>query len=320
MPPKKTRSSTRKIGRAAPPKSVVSDALRDAVDTLPETRLRALIVRYCESMADLRGALERECLVQGKDIVRYHANTESEDAEDDESLETEEGSDDDDTPTRNKKEKKFIAKADDELAPRFAKCEHCDEEFDVTNNEKGDCLWHTGMKENDYEADVWADHDPQCHGPYSDFEDDYEMASGFIWSCCDEEGNNPGCKSTKHKASVNLIVNKAPVIAPKRGQKRKVTQVTITVGEAQVVEKARCQRCRQRFNVYENKRTACLHHPGTKIPTDEDGFWDDHDEGVGGVISTLVDESEYEEGFVWSCCEKAISEEGCKKGKHVRVK
>ncbi|KAF8847874.1 hypothetical protein BDZ45DRAFT_606751 [Acephala macrosclerotiorum] len=213
-------------------------------------------------MSDLREALEKECLVQGKNIVRYHADTASEDAKDDKSSGTEDGSDDDGTSTQNKKEKKSIAIEDDEFAPRFAKCEHCEEEFDVTNNEKGDCLWHTGTKEVDYEADVWDDHDPQCHGPYSDFEDDYEMASGFVWNCCDEQGDNPGCKSTKHKASINLIVKKAPVAAPKRGQKREASQVTTTIGDLQVVEKARCRRCHQKFNVYENKRTACLYHPG----------------------------------------------------------
>lgn len=52
----------------------------------------------------------------------------------------------------------------------------------------------------------------------------------------------------------------------------------------------------------------------------EDGFWDDHDESIGGACMSLVDESEYEDGFVWSCCEKAIRSEGCKKGKHVDVK
>lgn len=59
---------------------------------------------------------------------------------------------------------------------------------------------------------------------------------------------------------------------------------------------------------------------GTKVVTDEDGFWDDFDEAIGGALETLVDESDYEEGFVWSCCEKPISEGGCKKGKHISVK
>ena len=42
------------------------------------------------------------------------------------------------------KEVKPISIADDELTSKFAKCDHCEEEFDVTINEKGDCRWHTG--------------------------------------------------------------------------------------------------------------------------------------------------------------------------------
>jgi hypothetical protein len=96
-------------------------------------------------MPALREALESECLVQGKDIVRYHANVESEDAEadEDQSSETEE-SDDENAPRPNKKQLAPVAITDVEFASRFAKCSNCKEDFDVTTNEKGDCTWHTG--------------------------------------------------------------------------------------------------------------------------------------------------------------------------------
>lgn len=86
------------------------------------------------------------------------------------------------------------------------------------------------------------------------------MASGFLWTCCDEQGDNPGCKSTKHKAPINLIVKKAPVVALRRVQKRKAVEAIQIVQQS---ERARCKRCHQRFAVYEIKRTACLYHPGT---------------------------------------------------------
>jgi hypothetical protein len=37
------------------------------------------------------------------------------------------------------------------------------------------------------------------------FIDDPNYADEFTWSCCDEPGDNAGCKSTKRKAAVNEI-------------------------------------------------------------------------------------------------------------------
>ncbi len=48
-----------------------------------------------------------------------------------------------------------------------------------------------------------------------------------MWSCCEEPGDDEGCKSTKHKAHVNEIRNPPPVIVsvPKSlDRKRKAEQ------------------------------------------------------------------------------------------------
>jgi hypothetical protein len=37
-----------------------------------------------------------------------------------------------------------IPKTPKRLRPRFATCEHCSEEFDVTENEDDACMWHDG--------------------------------------------------------------------------------------------------------------------------------------------------------------------------------
>ena len=79
------------------------------------------------------------------------------------------------------------------------------------------------MKTVDYESDFWADHDERCHGPYEAFEDDPGYAEGFIWDCCDKLGDDEGCKSTKHKAKVNLVVH-APPPVPVPSNKRKVEE------------------------------------------------------------------------------------------------
>jgi hypothetical protein len=76
------------------------------------------------------------------------------------------------------------------------------------------------MKEAYHESDFWADHDENCHGPYDAFKDDSDFAEGFTWDCCDRPGDDEGCKSTKHKANVNLVVP-APPPVPAPSKKRK---------------------------------------------------------------------------------------------------
>jgi hypothetical protein len=83
----------------------------------------------------LRRDLEKYLLVQGKDVVRYHADSDSEDA-DEESEEDEEDSDSEDESDKETN-KQSISVPDEGLIPRFAKFGHCDEEFDVTSNERG---------------------------------------------------------------------------------------------------------------------------------------------------------------------------------------
>jgi len=62
-----------------------------------------------------------------------------------------------------------------------------------------------------------------CHGPYEAFEDDSDFAEGFIWDCCDKPGDDEGCKSTKHKAKVNLVVPASlPVLT--QGKKRRAEE------------------------------------------------------------------------------------------------
>ena len=64
------------------------------------------------------------------------------------------------------------------------------------------------MKEVDYDADFWADHDEDCHGPMDSFGDDPDFAEGYVWSCYENNGDDEGCKSTKHKAAVNMLCSR----------------------------------------------------------------------------------------------------------------
>jgi hypothetical protein len=84
-----------------------------------------------------------------------------------------------------------------------------------------------GKKEVNWDGGFWDDHDEDCHGRIDDLIDDEDCMEGFMWSCCEEPGDDEGCKSTKHKAHVNEIRNPSPVIVsvPKPpSRKRKAEQ------------------------------------------------------------------------------------------------
>lgn len=132
-------------------KPAVSAALKKAIDTMDHMRLRLLVKNYCETMEPLREDLEKSLLVPGGDVVRYHVDSESEDDKDgdkesssEDEIKDEDASEIEEAP-KERKERKPIAVADDEMVPRYTTCLRCKAEFDVTANEKGDCKWHSGI-------------------------------------------------------------------------------------------------------------------------------------------------------------------------------
>ena len=115
-----------KVKAESPAKPVVSAALKKAIDTMDHMRLRLLVKNYCETMEPLREDLEKSLLVPGKKVVRYHADSDSEDDKygEKESTSEDEIKDEDASYTREhpqrRKERKQIAVADDEMVPRYA--------------------------------------------------------------------------------------------------------------------------------------------------------------------------------------------------------
>jgi len=98
---------------------------------------------------------------------------------------------------------------------RFEICIQCYQEYDVTKNDENSCRWHPGSCppigmhlrqkitdhlpgecEADYDADVWADHDENCHGDPEDLRDD--CPQGYKWICCEEPENAKGCETGMH--------------------------------------------------------------------------------------------------------------------------
>ncbi|RDW85422.1 hypothetical protein BP5796_03747 [Coleophoma crateriformis] len=187
-------------------KPVLSPELSEVIDTLNEDRLRNILRDICRENESARRTVETNYLVPAAMVVPYDKDDESEDDE------AEEGSDDETDEfapnyppanVHNMKRKAADISVDvvpSGMRPRYAACENCKKEFDVTDNHRGDCVWHPGSKEPDYESDFWADHDENCHGIIDQLGDEPEYDEGFLWSCCEESGSVKGCMKTKHKA------------------------------------------------------------------------------------------------------------------------
>ncbi|KAF2420311.1 hypothetical protein EJ08DRAFT_598492 [Tothia fuscella] len=76
----------------------------------------------------------------------------------------------------------------EEPRKRYEKCLHCDEEYDVLDNEENSCGWHEGQLEPDYDSNVWDDWDEDCHGRIDDQEEAFP--EGFVWNCCEAKGDD----------------------------------------------------------------------------------------------------------------------------------
>jgi hypothetical protein len=109
------------------------ELLQSTLKSLSPAQLLLELQTICANHPEAKKAIQDKLFVKGKDIVRYHADAESEDE-----------SDNSDAEDEGPKAKQTIPIADEELTSRHAKCLNCDEEFDVTNNQRGACFWHTG--------------------------------------------------------------------------------------------------------------------------------------------------------------------------------
>lgn len=134
----------------APNPQAPSRALLRKVTPVDSDRLRVAVRTFLDQNRLLVKQLTKHWLVLGKDVVRYHADTEDEEAsqteESEESESEDDGSDSEvETPEMRRIRKlEPIAVAKDAYTDRIAACETCDKKFDVAANKRGDCRWHDG--------------------------------------------------------------------------------------------------------------------------------------------------------------------------------
>ncbi|KAJ5217200.1 hypothetical protein N7468_010208 [Penicillium chermesinum] len=87
------------------------------------------------------------------------------------------------------------------LRTRYALCQNCNEEFDVSENTQQSCRFHPEESVPDYD-DFFADHDENCHGTIDCEETRKEYPEGFIYGCCDRNGEEEPCMTDWHREYV----------------------------------------------------------------------------------------------------------------------
>lgn len=154
MPPRKTRSTSRNAtkttaeesataGPLAMPDSIISRALEDAIDTMPEHRLRARMKHFCEHIPLLRREMEEEFVVPVESVTPYDATSDSE--EEPKSNKRTRSGGSVNISKKRRLEQRLVALGSTKEVPKWAKCCNCKEDFDVTKNKKGACVWHSGV-------------------------------------------------------------------------------------------------------------------------------------------------------------------------------
>ncbi|KAM7183279.1 hypothetical protein V8F33_013695, partial [Rhypophila sp. PSN 637] len=86
----------------------------------------------------------------------------------------------------------------------LAICVQCEESFDPDDNRVKECRYHNGELEPDHDADIWADHDENCHGGITADSFGKSHSEGFIWTCCEKPGDEEGCKLGRHEENPEL--------------------------------------------------------------------------------------------------------------------
>ncbi|KAF1991648.1 hypothetical protein K402DRAFT_389043 [Aulographum hederae CBS 113979] len=81
---------------------------------------------------------------------------------------------------------------------KYEICEQCHKKYNVAGNGQKICEFHPGRLMADYGADVWADHDEDCHGIIDTDEMRRNLPQGFMWQCCRGDGKARGCKTATH--------------------------------------------------------------------------------------------------------------------------
>ncbi|KAK1830190.1 hypothetical protein QBC39DRAFT_411673 [Podospora conica] len=82
----------------------------------------------------------------------------------------------------------------------LAICVQCEEAFDEGDNQAKRCLYHAGELQPDFDHEFWSEIDPDSYTETSPEAFGPSRLQGFVWSCCDQGAEEPGCRFSRHVA------------------------------------------------------------------------------------------------------------------------
>ncbi|KAK3370838.1 hypothetical protein B0T24DRAFT_627174 [Lasiosphaeria ovina] len=133
------------------------------------------------------------------------------------------------------------------------------------------------------------------------FASDHTVRAILIALCDDSEVCN---KALDYLSQLEPNAVKIAKELPQMNLKRKSTGMSI------------CVQCEEAFDEAHNTAKDCQYHNGELEPDYDSDFWADHDENCHGIIDSDFCRKEYPEGFVWTCCDRVGTEDGCEFGRH----
>ncbi|KAL8673234.1 MAG: hypothetical protein Q9168_002346 [Polycauliona sp. 1 TL-2023] len=209
-----------------------SSVLYVAIDEAQPNRLRDTLRQLCSSSKDI--ALAAEAILLVPLDKSQHTTTSDANGND-----RQDGLGSDSRSKDGSKDEASTAKATwgsvhglKRVRSRYAMCENCEKEFDVTLNESGDCIYHPGTSimfrqscgrtgeataltrcigdtEVDEDATIWNDHNEDVGGEIDSEEKRSEYPEGFIYDCCDKRGDSEGCQRNRHIENTQYAIKRS---------------------------------------------------------------------------------------------------------------
>ena len=154
------------LGDIPPEKDSNLMLLKSTILATPLHRLRGVLAEVCERLPEAAVLVKNALIVQREPpkiireeparintpMTRIPRSSEDGSDESDQESETEELEEESEIEDTESEDSSFedpwsaaVAINGKKMRSRYAICKHCNEEFDVTQNEKGDCEWHAGQ-------------------------------------------------------------------------------------------------------------------------------------------------------------------------------
>ncbi|KAF7586147.1 hypothetical protein BBP40_009402 [Aspergillus hancockii] len=191
-----------------------SEVLTRAINAVTPEVLKSIIRKMCQECPSFGERLALSLVVTEDKVSRAPNDS------------------DDESPNNGKKQP-WTSKRP---RPRYAFCENCEKEFDVTENTSTSCKYHPGrsililwrlllpvlhlfsvlisvavvtsrcqganLTSTDWNTpdyDFFVDHDEACHGVIDSDEMRKEYPEGFIYECCERNGEQEPCTTDWHR-------------------------------------------------------------------------------------------------------------------------